>query len=175
MMYVGNESKEALNAAVNLSNVFKAMGSFKEAEDILLSSLDLARLHHGERSSLTATILNNLGLLLKQDEKRLRKARGYYEEALRIREDSLGIQHPDTIISMNNMAELHIALGEEEQAKILQEKILELVGAAQEEEREVKEVNTKLNKEEREFEEGQSGPSSVKFSRKKNHPQEWKP
>lgn len=131
---LGKDKKETLTAAVNLSNVYKSTGDLKIAEDLLVEALESARTVHGEMSSLTATILNNLGVLIKRDSSRLLKAKEYYEDALRIRSYTLGNQHPDTIISMNNLAELHLAMGNEKEALALQEKILELMEAKREEE-----------------------------------------
>ena len=131
---LGKDKKETLTAAVNLSNVYKSTGDLKIAEDLLFEALESARNVHGEMSSLTATILNNLGVLLKRDSSRLLKAKEFYEDALRIRSYTLGNQHPDTIISMNNLAELHLAMGNEKEALALQEKILELMEAKREEE-----------------------------------------
>jgi hypothetical protein len=56
--------------------------------------------------------LNNLGLVQKE-LKRYPEAEASYSEALMIRSSSLGDLHPDTIVSMHNLAELHIAQGEE--------------------------------------------------------------
>ena len=120
------------------------MGQTKAAEDLLLEALSSARTVHGELSSLTATILNNLGVLLKQDPTRIYTAKEYYEEALRIRSYTLGNQHPDTIVSMNNLAELHLALGQEKEARDLQEKILELMGAKREEEEGEERANAEI-------------------------------
>ena len=131
---LGKDKKETLTAAVNLSNVYKSTGDLKIAEDLLVEALESARTVHGEMSSLTATILNNLGVLIKRDSSRLLKAKEFYEDALRIRSYTLGNQHPDTIISMNNLAELHLAMGNEKEALALQEKILELMEAKREEE-----------------------------------------
>ena len=60
---------------------------------------------------MTATASNNLGMLLKTTS-RYEEALGHYEESLRTRVNVLGDGHPDTIISMNNMAELLIASGQ---------------------------------------------------------------
>jgi tetratricopeptide (TPR) repeat protein len=112
-LYIGSDSKHALTAAVNLSNVYKSIGDVKLAEELLLSCLQKSQLTHGDMSTLTATIMNNLGLLLKKDSTRIHQAQHYYEEALKIRSYSLGSQHPDTVISMNNLAELYLSMGQE--------------------------------------------------------------
>jgi tetratricopeptide (TPR) repeat protein len=131
---VGPESKEALTAAINLSNVLKNIKKVQAAEDLLQESLVISKRVHGETSSLTATILNNIGIILKNDPIRQTEARSFYEEALRIRSYSLGNNHPDTVVSMNNLAELYLSLGFVNEAKTLQEGILEILGGKEKEE-----------------------------------------
>lgn len=38
----------------------------------------------------------------------------HYNDALKIREKTLGEKHPDTIVTLHNIAELHIAKGYKE-------------------------------------------------------------
>jgi tetratricopeptide (TPR) repeat protein len=146
MYDAGHESKPAITAAISLSSVYKIMGDDVKAENILQSSLETARTVHGDMSSLTATILNNIGILLKKSSDRQAQALIYYEEALKIRTYTLGNQHPDTIISMNNLAELYISMGREKEATKLQEQIIELVNAQMEEESEIDAVNAAISK-----------------------------
>lgn len=131
-MLIGPESKEALTAAINLSTVLRNVGDARGAEALLVEALETARRVHGDTSSLTATVLNNLGVLLKREPSRRGQALECYEEALRIRSYSLGSSHPDTIISMNNLAELHISLGDTTAADEIQRSILEALGAKDE-------------------------------------------
>ncbi len=81
---------------------------------------------------LTATCLNNLGYVLKlqvqNDQSKL-----MYEEALDIRTSILGTKHPETIVSMHNLAELLIASGENEKASKLQHQILEIIDKSDDE------------------------------------------
>ena len=62
------------------------------------------------RDNITATTLNNLGYLLKEN-KRYSESKLYYTEAMKIRVDTLGETHPDSIVSMNNLAECLLAEG----------------------------------------------------------------
>jgi tetratricopeptide (TPR) repeat protein len=54
---------------------------------------------------LTATVLNNLALLL-ENQGDLAAARPLYERALAIREKALGPEHPETATGLNNLASL---------------------------------------------------------------------
>lgn len=76
---------------------------------------------------LTATCLNNLGYVLKSQAKN-DESKLMYEEALDIRTSILGTKHPETIVSMHNLAELLIVTGDNEKASKLQHQILEIVG-----------------------------------------------
>ena len=58
---------------------------------------------------------------------RLVEAERCYREALHIRSQTLGDPHPDTIVSMHNLAELLLVLGKQQEATELQEKIIQLV------------------------------------------------
>ena len=75
---------------------------------------------------LTATCLNNLGYVLKSQVKN-DQSKLMYEEALDIRTSILGTKHPETIVSMHNLAELLITSGENEKASKLQHQILEII------------------------------------------------
>ena len=92
-------------------------------------------------------MINNVGMLLKgetmfemkQNEgtdktheyneynPRLVDAEKCYREALSIRSQTLGDPHPDTIVSMHNLAELLLVMGKQQEATELQEKIIQLV------------------------------------------------
>ena len=92
-------------------------------------------------------MINNVGMLLKgetmfemkQNEgtdksheyneysPRLVEAEKCYREALSIRSQTLGDPHPDTIVSMHNLAELLLVMGKQQEATELQEKIIQLV------------------------------------------------
>jgi tetratricopeptide (TPR) repeat protein len=82
--------------------------------------------HYLFSDSITATTLNNLGILLKSHN-RYEDALPIYKEALDIRSKTLGDKHPDTIVSMHNLAELLISSRNEAEASAIQENILEIM------------------------------------------------
>ena len=144
-------SKDALSASMNLAMVWR-LKEFNRSSDKgkgrdeciseLRSLVLLSKETHGDMDSLTAVILSNLGLALKESGSScFEEARAVYTDALHVRSSTLGDSHPDTIISMHNLAELlqvmsnHNTLSKE-QAKqyvdeglALQERILEIMDA----------------------------------------------
>ena len=104
----GPSHKDTLTARHNLAALFRLTGREKQAETLLREALATARASHGSMDAITAQALNALGLLLKSSQvpSRRAEARRLYEEALNIRSSTLGDAHPDTIVSMVNLAEL---------------------------------------------------------------------
>jgi len=94
---------------------------------MLRKIINIGKKVHGKLDLVTATASNNLGMLLKTTG-RYKEAHEFYEDSLRTRSNVLGDGHPDTLISMNNFAELLIAVGEQEKAAVLQQKILDTIG-----------------------------------------------
>lgn len=74
-----------------------------------------------------ATARNNMGLEYKL-QGMFERAEAEYKEALRIRQEKLGTAHNETIITMHNLAELYVAWGREDQAKALQQQVLDELG-----------------------------------------------
>ena len=70
-------------------------------------------------------MLNNLGLVLKS-QNNFRGALDAYLTALESRKNLLGEAHTDTIVSMHNLAECYLAMGNEEESKKLQENMVRI-------------------------------------------------
>ncbi|MBK8270470.1 MAG: serine/threonine protein kinase [Planctomycetes bacterium] len=113
--------------AVNLNNlglVLKTRGDLKQAREYYLDALSmrqsiLSDIRNGEaneaalnnaRRSLAET-LNNLGALARQ-ERRFTQAKNYYEDAIQLRLEACGEDHPDFLKTCNNYAKLLHDLGE---------------------------------------------------------------
>ena len=79
-----------------------------------------------------ATIFNNLGIYYKHLQD-FDNARNVYERALKIRSKTSGDSHPESIVTMHNLAECHLAAGNEEQANSIQQQIIKLVGGDKQE------------------------------------------
>jgi len=122
---LGTSHKDTISTTINLAALLRQTKRTPRAEEMLREALATARLAHGDFSSVTASCLNALGLLLKQggvavgeggegqsvkpalsSVARRREARRLYEEALHARSATLGDAHPDTNVSMHNLAEL---------------------------------------------------------------------
>jgi tetratricopeptide (TPR) repeat protein len=129
----GTSSRGAVSASMNLAMVWRVMDEkergkrAQECEFRLQSCLDISTAEYGREDALTATILSNYGLFLKESG-RYTDARTAYEEALHIRSSTLGDVHPDTIVSMHNLAECLLSLGLESESVAMQEKILQTLG-----------------------------------------------
>lgn len=80
------------------------------------------------RAVATSTMVNNLGFLLKQQGK-YSDAKLAYEEALERRLELYSDNHPNVIITMQNLSELERAMGNEEEAVAMQQEILDKLGA----------------------------------------------
>jgi len=113
----------------NLASVLQRTGRGTEAEEMMRTTLALVleRTRGKKESPEVATAMNNLGYLLKA-EGRWEEARGFYQDALGIRRALFPPDHPQVIISLNNLAELClITPGLEGEGKALQEEIVGLL------------------------------------------------
>ena len=121
-------SRDALSAAMNLAMVHRLRDSagVLKGEESLRNVLNMTRRTCGNDDSLTAMVLSNLGILLKGSGKHA-EAMSAYSEALDIRSKTLGDAHPDTIVSMHNLAELHLAMGDQAQSSMIQESIIKIL------------------------------------------------
>jgi tetratricopeptide (TPR) repeat protein len=97
-------------------------GNIDDARPYLERALAIQRMQLGAHND-TATTLNHLGFLL-QLKKELDTAKQYHSEALRMRYDSLGEQHPAVVDSLCNLAYVEYAQGELETARSLLERAL---------------------------------------------------
>ena len=124
---LGAAHRDTLSTQNNVAALLRQMKREAEAEQRLLSTLALCRASFGDFDNLTAQTLNALGLLCK-GQRRHMEAKAFYTEALRARSSTLGDAHPDTIVSMHNLAELLLEAGAGAEAEALQRQILEVVG-----------------------------------------------
>ena len=77
------------------------------------------------KSEDIASLYNNLALLYYSMGE-YEQAKPLYEKSLKIREEVLALNHPQTVSSYNNLALLYDSMGEYEQAKPLYEKALKI-------------------------------------------------
>ena len=64
-------------------------------------------LEYGEDNLTAAVILNSMGMLYKKQGK-YERSLDAYNRALKIREEQMGEEHPDSIATRHNIAELYI-------------------------------------------------------------------
>lgn len=110
------DSLEIADICNNLGFVYRSIGDFKSAEDLLLKGLAICHKSIGIDNEKAATICNNLGALyLKSgyDE----QAREMNTLALEARLKALGQKHPDTAQSYANLALALTQCGESDNAK----------------------------------------------------------
>ena len=110
----------------NLASVLQRCGRSVEAEDLLRSTLAQVVEKSGRENEAVATAINNLAYLLKH-EGRLDESFDHYKEALNIRNKLYEKGHPQIIISLNNLAELCYAKGDEAAGKAYQAEILQIL------------------------------------------------
>jgi tetratricopeptide (TPR) repeat protein len=99
----------------NLAMIFKGIGKFALAEQHYLKALEILENKHGRSSEFTATLFNNLGGLYLTagfpDQ-----AREIIQDALDVRQELLGPDHPDVAQSYCNLAGAAHELGKNDLA-----------------------------------------------------------
>ena len=123
----GPDHAQTALGMVHLASASRAARSFIQAEKLLVDAIALLRRTAGDTHPLTATALNNHGLVLK-DRGLLQRAAAAYAESWALRHTALGPRHPDTIAVQHNLAECRRAAGDEEGAVALQRDILRALG-----------------------------------------------
>jgi tetratricopeptide (TPR) repeat protein len=107
-----------------VASSLKAQNKFKEANSFYTQSVEELRKKVGDKHALLATALNNYGVCLKE-MKLYDTALEKYKEALEIRKE-LYKQYPfhhDVITSLNNLAELYFAQGNNEAGELVMKEI----------------------------------------------------
>ena len=120
------------SALLSLGGVLCELGSYARAIELQRESLGLLKRRFGSEHPSTATALSNLSLSYKLSGA-LAQALDICEAALAIRSRNLPPSHPDTIVSMNNLAEILRAQGQQDKALVVQQKILQMIQAQQDE------------------------------------------
>ncbi len=88
---------------------------YREAEQVFLAAGHEAE-QFGSTDTRVATTYNNLGLVLHEQGNYL-GAKGYYERALAVWEQTLGPEHAEVATALHNLAEIYQQEGELEQAE----------------------------------------------------------
>jgi len=103
---------------------------YAEAEPLYQRALSIAEKALGPGHPTTATSLNNLALLYR-DQSRHAEAEPLYQRALAIDEKAQGPDHPNTATSLNNLAALYYSQGRYGEAEPLFQRALTIREKAQ--------------------------------------------
>lgn len=114
---LGAEHQDAIVSLAHLAKLYHLQGRNREAASLIDEALQTAERHWYELNKKTATALK------KGDyEQGIILAKQAYEYATK----ALGKTHQNTIISVNNLARLHVAQGQTNEAELLYKKAIQL-------------------------------------------------
>ncbi|WLE96987.1 MAG: tetratricopeptide repeat protein [Candidatus Electrothrix communis] len=114
---LGAEHQDAIVSLAHLAKLYHLQGRNREAASLIDEALQTAERHWNELNKKTATALK------KGDyEQGINLAKQAYEYATK----ALGKTHQNTIISVNNLARLHVAQGQTNEAELLYKKAIQL-------------------------------------------------
>jgi tetratricopeptide (TPR) repeat protein len=111
------------NLCAALAAYLQMIGLYNEAQSYAERALTITEQVLGPQHPSTATSLNNLAELYR-NQGRYEEAEPLYQRALTIREQVLGPQHPDTAGSLHNLALLYQDQGRYEEAEPLYQRAL---------------------------------------------------
>ena len=118
------ESDPRYEAALrNLAGFYCRAHSYAEAESLYKHALVVSEKVHGAQHEETATLLNDLALML-QEEARFPEAQAFLQRALAIREVAFGSGSPLTATSLNNLASVYSSEGHYSEAETLYKRAL---------------------------------------------------
>ena len=100
------------------AGAYRDTGEFDKAYGYLKDAYMIIAMEHGEDNLAAAAMLNSMGMLYKKWGK-LDRALDAYERSLDVRERLIGEDHPETLTSRHNMAELFVEMKKPERAQEL--------------------------------------------------------
>ena len=109
-----------------LASIYRMQHRYDEAIALQLDSLNVLKRKYGSEDATVASAMNNLGYTYKcagQYDRALQ----HYSDALHTRMRELPPAHTDTIVTLNNIAELHAAMGNVEHSNKVRQYIVDLV------------------------------------------------
>eukprot|EP00941_MAST-03F_sp_MAST-3F-sp1_P002819 g2819.t1 len=130
---LGKKHPDVAVAKYTLAMTYLDMGEshYEKALSLVNEAVTMLESKFGENHRLVATALNNLGYC--------HKVLGSFEDSLNAykrsyhtREKLFGSSHEDVLISLHNIAELYLTQGDEKNATLYQEKILNIVNKSEE-------------------------------------------
>jgi CHAT domain-containing protein/tetratricopeptide (TPR) repeat protein len=100
----------------NLAGLYLVTKQYKRAEALLTDAKKIWELKFGNTSPLYALGLNNLAAFYRQSSQQYSKAEIFYKEAIEIRKKRLGVTHPVTSDTENDLGLLYTHTGQVEKA-----------------------------------------------------------
>ena len=112
----GDDSINYAMAKAMAAGSYREAGKFDMADKYLKEAYLRVATEFGEETVSAAVILNSMGMLYKKQGK-FERSLDAYNRALRIREEEQGEDHPDTLATRHNIAELYITWAKPDKAK----------------------------------------------------------
>ena len=115
------EGENSVNYAMSLAmaaGAYREIEDFTKADKYLKEGYMIIAMEHGEENMACSAILNSMGLNYKRQSK-FERSVDAYQRSLSIREELLGEDHPDTLSTRHNLAELYISWNKPDQAQEL--------------------------------------------------------
>ena len=109
-----------------LASIYRMNHQYNRAIELQLDSIVLLKRKYGVHDIHLASAYNNIAYTYKsmaQYDEALR----YYSDALRIRTSELPSGHTDIIVTLNNIAELHSAMGNQQHSQNVRRYIMDLI------------------------------------------------
>ena len=132
------DGEDSVNYALTkamAAGAYRDSGKFEVADLYLKDAYMKVALEYGEDNIQCAIILNSMGLLFKKQVK-FERSLDAYERSLKVREETLGEDHPDVVATRHNIAELYIAWVKPEKAKEYLNKNIEVLSKYSKDEKE---------------------------------------
>jgi tetratricopeptide (TPR) repeat protein len=105
--------KLRLNIIANIYNsaggLYRQIKNYKESDRLFNLALNIIKANFGDRTLPAATVINNIGLSLK-DQGKLTEAMERYNEVLSIREELLDKDHPEVNLIKHNIEQLNLEM-----------------------------------------------------------------
>ena len=98
------------------AGAYRELGKYDIADQYLKDAYLKVAMEFGENNVTAAVILNSMGMLYKKQGK-FERSLDAYTRALKIREENQGEDHPDSIATRHNIAELYITIAKPDKAQ----------------------------------------------------------
>ena len=98
------------------AGAYRELGKYDIADQYLKDAYLKVAMEFGENNVTAAVILNSMGMLYKKQGK-FDRSLDAYTRALKIREENQGEDHPDSIATRHNIAELYITMAKPDKAQ----------------------------------------------------------